>query len=81
MRIFRDALTLRFGKNFVFWIQNCILNNFYYVFLSNTQLISLVMFNMSLNLLNHLYQMYINVRIKKNATVGLYVNSNVIWAT
>ena len=35
-------------------------------------------FNMSLNLVNWLYQRYNNVKINKNATAGLYVNSNIM---
>lgn len=36
-------------------------------------------FNMSLNLVGRIYQRYNNVKINKNTTAGLHVNSNIMW--
>ena len=87
---FCDTFISRFWGGHISWHLNsaillkfCILNHFNFTFNSNTQFISLAMLhiNMSLNSVNWLYQRYNNVKSNKNAMVGLYVNSNIMFCS
>ena len=61
--------------NFAILRKICIVHDFNFAFLSKTEFISLSMlrFNMFLNEMKRRFKRYNNVKVNKNATVGLSV--------
>lgn len=91
---FCDKFTSRFWcaqiswqLNSAIWGEFCILNHFNFAFLSNKQLVSFRamllehVLEFSKTTLSKGHQGYNNVNTNKDATAGLYVNSNVMRVT